>query len=55
MIICPLDHIHHHVSVGSQLCMMNPAHALASTYMHTASNGRGTGDHVVRNAGRAVM
>lgn len=29
--------------------VMNPAHALASTLMRSASNGRGTGDHVVRN------
>jgi hypothetical protein len=41
-------------SVDVQLCMMNPAHALASTYMHTVSNGRGTGDHVVRNAARGL-
>lgn len=40
--------------VDVQLCMMNPSHALASTLMHTASNGRGTGDHVVRNADRAL-
>ena len=34
--------------------MMNPAHALASTLMHSASNGRGTGDHVVRDASRGL-
>eukprot|EP00662_Eupelagonemidae_sp_cell21_P049896 gene49896-22805_t len=33
---------------------MNPAHALASTLMARASNGRGTGDHVVRNAARGL-
>lgn len=31
------------------------AHALASTYMTRASNGRGTGDHVVRNAQRGLV
>jgi hypothetical protein len=40
--------------VDLQLCMMNPAHALASTTMRHASNGRGTGDHVVRNAARGL-
>ena len=40
--------------VDMQLCMMNPAHALASTLIHSASNGRGTGDHVVRNAARGL-
>jgi hypothetical protein len=41
-------------SVDMQLCMMNPGHALASTLLHAASNGRGTGDHVVRNAARGL-
>jgi len=41
-------------AVDMQLCMMNPAHALASTLIHAASNGRGTGDHVVRNAARGL-
>ena len=41
-------------AVDVQLCMMNPAHALASTLMASASNGRGTGDHVVRNAQRGL-
>ena len=41
-------------NVDVQLCMMNPAHALASTLMARASNGRGTGDHVVRNAARGL-
>ena len=41
-------------NVDVQLCMMNPAHALASTSMAHASNGRGTGDHVVRNAARGL-
>jgi hypothetical protein len=40
--------------IDLQLCMMNPAHAMASTYIHRASNGRGTGDHVVRNAARGL-
>ena len=40
--------------VDLQLCMMNPAHALASTLIHAASNGRGTGDHVIRNAARGL-
>ena len=40
--------------IDVQLCMMNPAHALASTLIHRASNGRGTGDHVVRNAARGL-
>lgn len=43
-----------HAKVDMQLCMMNPAHALASTLIHRASNGRGTGDHVVRNAARGL-
>ena len=43
------------VQVDMQLCMMNPAHALASTLIMSASNGRGTGDHVVRNAARGLV
>lgn len=41
--------------VDVQLCMMNPGHALASTYMHRATNGRATGDHVVRDAARGLV
>lgn len=32
-------------NVTLQLCMMNPAHALASTLMHRATNGRATRDN----------
>lgn len=35
--------------------MMNPGHALASTWMAHATNGRATGDHVVRNAARGLV
>lgn len=37
-----------------QLCMMNPAHALASTTMCSATNGRGTQDHADRSAANGL-
>jgi len=39
--------------IDLQLCMMTPAHALASTTMHRASNGRAASDHAGRRASDA--
>ncbi len=42
-------------NVTTQLCMMNPSHALASTRMKTVTNGRASPDHVRIGPQRELM